>query len=204
MNFKIVISDPKTRKAYQVEKEQNQTGFIGKKIGEKISGDGIGLQGYEIEVTGGSDQQGFPMRRDVDGTGRKRILISMPPGFHPKIKGQRKRKSIRGNILSSDIMQVNVKVVKHGSKKIEELLGVKEAKKKEEDAEKEAKAEAEKKEKPKQEAPSEEKKEEAKPVKEEKKEQKDTEKKEEAKSEKAEEKMSIKKLEDAEKKEEKK
>jgi small subunit ribosomal protein S6e len=124
-NFKIVISDPKARKAYQKEVDQGASGLIGKKIGDKLSGNHLGLSGYELEVTGGSDKEGFPMRRDMEGPGRKKILLSHGPGFHPKSRGRRKRKSIRGNSISPAISQVNAKVVTYGAKSMEELLGVK-------------------------------------------------------------------------------
>lgn len=138
-NFKIVLSDPKSRKAYQKEVDQAASGLVGKKLGEKVSGDFMGLSGYEIEITGGSDKQGFPMRRDVEGQGRKKIILAMPPGFHPARKGQRKRKSIRGNTVSAEIVQINAKVVKQGAKSVEELLGKKEEKKAEEKPKEEAK-----------------------------------------------------------------
>ncbi len=138
MNFKIVISDPKTRKAYQKEIDQKISGLLGKKIGDKVSGTPFGLTGYELEITGGSDKDGFPMRRDVEGTARKRIILSSGPGFRPKKKGQRKRKSVRGNTISSEIVQVNLKIVGYGQKPIEELLGIK---KKEPEKEKKAPAE---------------------------------------------------------------
>jgi len=139
-NFKLSISDPSTRKAYKKEVDQNQSGLLGKKIREKVSGSGIGLAGYELEITGGSDKEGFPMRPDVDGPARKRILLSSPPGYHPERKGKRKRKSIRGNVVSEDTSQVNVKVVKAGPKKLEELLGTKKEEKAEAKAEKLAEA----------------------------------------------------------------
>ncbi len=159
MNFKLVISDPKTRKAYQKEIEQKASGLLGKKIGEKVSGSPFGLTGYELEVTGGSDREGFPMRKDVDGTARKRIVLSSGPGFHPKKKGQRKRRSVRGNTISPAIVQVNLKVTGYGQKSIEELLGVKkeepkEDKEKTQETQKEEKT-AEQKSAEKQEKPSE-------------------------------------------------
>jgi small subunit ribosomal protein S6e len=120
-NFKVVISDPKSKRAFQKEIEQNASGLMGRKIGDKVKGDPMGFQGYEFQVTGGSDAQGFPMRKDVDGLGRKRLLISHGPGFHPEHKGQRRRKSIRGNTVSASIAQVNVKIVAHGTKPIEQL-----------------------------------------------------------------------------------
>jgi len=126
MAFKLVVSDPKTKKSYQ--KEVSGEGLMGKKIGEKVSGHVAGLEGYELEITGGSDQDGFPMRKDFDGIGRKRILISGPPGFHPKARGQRKRKSIRGNTISDSTAQINTKAVKYGAKTLDELFGKKEEK----------------------------------------------------------------------------
>jgi small subunit ribosomal protein S6e len=151
-NFKVVISDPKSRKAYQKEIEQGQSGLLGKKIGDKVSGNHIGLSGYELEITGGSDKEGFPMRRDMDGPGRKRILLSHPPGFHPKSKGRRKRKSVRGNTISVSVSQINLKVLTHGSKSIEESLGVKkEAKEGEAPKEEKHEKKAEHAEKPKEE-----------------------------------------------------
>ncbi len=124
-NFKVVISDPKSRKAYQKEIDQSQSGLIGKKIGDKAPGSHLGLVGFELEITGGSDKEGFPMRRDFESVGRKKLLLSHPPGFHPKSKGRRKRKSIRGNTISPSISQVNMKIVVYGTKSIEESLGVK-------------------------------------------------------------------------------
>ncbi len=192
MNFKLVISDPKHKKAYQKEIDQNQAGLIGKKIGDKVPGNSIGLTGYELELTGGSDKQGFPMRRDVDGIGRKKVLLAMPPGFHPKIRGQRKRKSVRGNTVSADTSQVNLKVLTYGKEALDKLLGAKSKPKEDEAKKEEAKPEA-KAEEAKPESKVEEKKEEPKeenPAEEPKKE--DT-------AEKAEEKMGVKDLEKSEK-----
>jgi small subunit ribosomal protein S6e len=129
-NFKIVVSDPKSKKAFQKEIEQKASGFMGKRIGDKVKGDPIGLGGYEFQVTGGSDSQGFPMRRDVDGIGRKRVLLSRGTGFRTKIRGKRKRKSIRGNTISAAVSQINVKILTYGSKPLEELIGKTEKKEK--------------------------------------------------------------------------
>ncbi len=125
MSFKVVLSDPKTRRAYQKEVDEAASGLVGKKLGEQVRGDFLGLSGYELQVTGGSDKEGFPMRRDLEGIGRKKVLLSAGPGFYPKLKGQRRRRSVRGNTISNQISQVNIKVLTHGSKSIEELLGVK-------------------------------------------------------------------------------
>ncbi len=127
-NFKIVISDPKTSKSYQKEIEEHQSQLIGKKIGDKFKGDVLGLTGYELQITGGSDKDGFPMRKDVDGVARKKIVISKGVGFHSKKRGERKRRSIRGNTISTAIAQINTKVVAYGNQPIEKLLGKEEKK----------------------------------------------------------------------------
>ncbi|UCD03086.1 MAG: 30S ribosomal protein S6e [Candidatus Aenigmatarchaeota archaeon] len=139
MAFKLVVSDPKSRKSYQ--KEVSGEGIIGKKIGDKFSGSAAGLDGYELQITGGSDKDGFPMRKDVDGGGRKRILLSGPPGFHPRLEGQRKRKFIRGNTVSEDMAQVNAKVVKEGKDKLGKIFGGEKVEKPSEEPKEEAPAE---------------------------------------------------------------
>ncbi len=147
--FKFVVSDPKTRKTYQLEIDQDKAiGLIGKKLGENFNGDLIGLNGYELQLRGGTDKDGFPMHTQLHGSGRKRLVLSAPPCFHPKIKGQRRRKMVRGNTLSRDIVQINCKVVKVGKKLLVELVGKKEPKKEEKIEEK---PKEEKKEQPKKE-----------------------------------------------------
>ena len=108
MAFKLVVSDPKTRKSYQKEVSE---GLVGKKIGDKVDGKIAGLDGFELQITGGSDNDGFPMRKDVSGTARKKILVSHGTGFHARQPGMRKRMSIRGNTISEDISQINTKVL---------------------------------------------------------------------------------------------
>ncbi|HLC59107.1 MAG TPA: 30S ribosomal protein S6e [archaeon] len=122
MGIKFVISDPSTKKSHQLDVEKDKVVTIfNKKIGEDISGDHLGLHGYTLKITGGSDKDGFPMRPDVEGIGRKRILIGESIGFHPTIKGERKRRTVRGNTISEDTHQVNLKVMKAGAKSLEEL-----------------------------------------------------------------------------------
>ena len=124
-NFKVVLSDPKERKAYQKEVEQKASGLMGKKIGDMVDGGGLGLAGYKIELTGGSDTSGFPMRRDVDGAAKKNILLAGPPGFWPAHDGMRKRKSVRGNVVSEAVSQINAKVISAGAKGIAESWNIK-------------------------------------------------------------------------------
>ncbi len=142
--FKLVVSDPKTKKTYQKEVSQKESGLLNRKIGDRVKGDFLGLSGYEIEITGGSDKQGFPMRPNIQGVARKRVLLTGGPGFHPKRKGERRRKSVRGNVISQEIVQVNAKIVKYGKKKLEQIFGKKEEKPKEEKPKEEKKPEEKK------------------------------------------------------------
>jgi len=122
-DFKIVVSDPKTKKSYQVTISQDKAySLIGKKIGDRFDGSLLGLAGYELEIRGGSDKDGFPMIPSIQGPVRKKVVLSSPPGFKPRLKGQRKRKTVRGNTISADIAQINTKIVKYGSKPIEEII----------------------------------------------------------------------------------
>ncbi|MHA1594706.1 MAG: 30S ribosomal protein S6e [Candidatus Baldrarchaeia archaeon] len=124
VEMKLVISVPKTGRAYQVTLDESKCRvLIGKKIGDIVPGDPLGFPGYEFEIRGGTDKDGFPMRPDIHGGVRRRVLLSGPPGFHPKRKGERRKKTVRGNTITEDIVQVNVKVIKEGPKPIEELVG---------------------------------------------------------------------------------
>jgi small subunit ribosomal protein S6e len=122
--MQIVISDSKAGKAYKVEGKDAEANalFIGKRIGDVVDADILGLGGYALEITGGSDKQGMPMRKDVSGTVRKRILITNPPGYQQKEQGKRRRKSVRGNEISTEISQINVLIKEYGKKPLDELL----------------------------------------------------------------------------------
>lgn len=121
--MKLVISDPKNGMSHQVEiPKESEARFVGLKIGQTIDAGFAGAPGYKLEVTGGSDKEGFPMRKDIPGPRRGKFLLSAPPGFKPSDKGQRMRKTVRGNTLSDEIMQVNAKVVEYGEKPLAELF----------------------------------------------------------------------------------
>ncbi len=122
----IVISDPNTRKAYP-KKIDNPAFFIGKKIGDEVELGVIGLDGYKARITGGSDKQGFPMKRDLEGTSRIKVFVTVDSK-----KGIKKKVSRRGNQISEEIAQINLKVVKYGGKSLEELLGGEKTESKEE------------------------------------------------------------------------
>jgi small subunit ribosomal protein S6e len=119
--FKLIISQGENSHQIEVEGAESKK-FIGLKIGEEFDATPMGLAGYTLRITGGSDKNGFPMKKDVEGQRRIKSLFSGGVGFKPKRKGQRRRKTVRGNTISDDIVQINTVVVKEGAKSIEDLL----------------------------------------------------------------------------------
>ena len=117
--LKIVIGDPKTKKCYQKVISDSKA-LMGKKIGDTFKGETIDFSGYEFEITGGSDSNGFPMRKDLEGTLKKKILIAGGVGFNSKRKGMRRRKTVAANTIFEKTAQVNVKVIKNGKTPLEE------------------------------------------------------------------------------------
>ncbi|MEM5878113.1 MAG: 30S ribosomal protein S6e [Candidatus Aenigmatarchaeota archaeon] len=122
-DFKFVISDPKTKHSYPLVINQDKAiMLLNKKIGDKFDGSILGLNGYELEITGGTDKDGFPMLSSIQGAVKKKIVLSGKPGYKPILKGQRKRKTVRGNTISIDTAQINTKIVKYGSTPLDQVF----------------------------------------------------------------------------------
>ncbi len=137
--FKIIISDPETGTSKTVEVEETRTiPLIGRKISEIIDGSIMGLPGHKLQITGGSDKDGFPIRSNVHGGVRRRVMLSGGIGFNPQHKGERRRKTVRGNVITDEIVQINMKIVEKPKRPKEK----KKAKEKEEKPKKEVKREA--------------------------------------------------------------
>ena len=137
-SFKLCISDPSSGKSFQKEvKDDLARTFIGLNIGETIKGDNIEIGGYEFQITGGSDYCGFPMRKGILGQ-RKKITIYGGVGFRGDAKGIKKRKTVCGHKIYEKVSQINLKVIKQGSKKLNEIFGIDEPKKEETKKEKKA------------------------------------------------------------------
>ena len=121
MVYKVVVSDEDV--TYQLELEGNDAKVVnGLKIGDEFNGGILGLKGYKLEITGGSDKNGFPMKADVDGTRRFKSLVSGGTGFKTTKKGLRRRKTVRGNTIADDISQINVKVSQRGEQTLTEIF----------------------------------------------------------------------------------
>jgi len=149
VDYKLTINDSKTGKSYKKEFQDNDKVFQNAKIGDKVIGDAFEMSGYELEITGGSDNCGFPMRKDIP-VSRKKILTVEGVGVKLKNKGIRQRKTVCGNKITENIAQINLKILKYGKSK----LGAKETTDTPKEEEKAPKEEVPKEEKSKEEAPS--------------------------------------------------
>lgn len=133
MAYKFNIST-KDGKTYKLEGEAES--LEGKEIGMKLSGNEIhsDLAGYELEITGGTDNAGLALLSTVEGLSKKRVLLTYGTGMHKRSrkegkkkrsnftpKGLRLRKTVRGKVISPETAQVNLKVVKEGGKKLHEI-----------------------------------------------------------------------------------
>ena len=106
--FKVVVSDPRSKKTEAKEvKDAEADVLVGHKIGDVVDASTIGLG--KIMVTGGSDRAGFPMRADIMGGGKKYVLLTAGVGLKTAEEGMKKRKLVRGNTITEEIYQVNVK-----------------------------------------------------------------------------------------------
>lgn len=124
--FKIIVSDPETGKSRAVEVEgARAVPLVGRRLGEVVDGSAVGMSGYKLRVTGGSDKDGFPMRPNVHGGVRVSVILSEGVGFHPSRAGERQRKTLRGNVITEEIVQINMKVVEKPKKKEKKEKGKK-------------------------------------------------------------------------------
>jgi len=107
-----VLAEIFRSKAFQITiSGEKASVFLGKKIGDVVDASIVGITGKKLLITGGSDFAGFPMIPTLPGSGKRALLLSGPPGFHPKEKGERRRKMVRGNTISDEIVQINTKLV---------------------------------------------------------------------------------------------
>ena len=115
--FKIIVSDPQTGTSKVVELEEARAApFIGRRIGETMDGAVVDLPATKVQIKGGSDKDGVPMRPDVHGGVRRKVVLSGGVGFNPTKGGERRRKAVRGNIITDEIVQLNLKIVEQPAK----------------------------------------------------------------------------------------
>lgn len=124
--FTVVVGDPESGASYQLEAEdQDANRFLGRSIGEEVEGSSVGLDGYTLEITGGSDEAGRPLNDSVAGANLREILMTgRQTGYKPTRDGERRRITVRGREVSDAVAQVNAAIVGRGDADVEELLGL--------------------------------------------------------------------------------
>ena len=118
----LIVSNPADGTSQRVELDDQQLrALYGTRIGQVIEGAVAGMQGYKIKLTGGTDKDGIPMRPDVHGSAKARVVLSGGVGYKPKDKGDKKRKVVRGNTVSTETTFLNFTIVEapKGRKKAE-------------------------------------------------------------------------------------
>ena len=121
--MKFNIANPATgaQKLIDIEDERKYRAVYEKKMSDEISGDPLGdeFKGYVFRITGGNDKQGFPMKQGVLVPQRVRLLLSDGHScYRARRTGERKRKSVRGCIVGSDITVLSLVIVKQGDNEI--------------------------------------------------------------------------------------
>jgi small subunit ribosomal protein S6e len=109
--FKIVISDSNGRSVSQELKDKVTYPLLGLRIGDVIDSNVVGIDGGKMQITGGSDKSGTPMRPDLHGGVKKYILLARGIGMRNRNPGIRLRKLIRGNMVTEEIYQLNCKLL---------------------------------------------------------------------------------------------
>jgi small subunit ribosomal protein S6e len=118
--FKVIVSDPEAGTSKVVELEEARAvPFIGRKIGETVDGAVVDLPAHKLQIMGGSDKDGVPMRPSVHGGVRRNVVLSGGTGFNPQDKGERRRKTVRGNVVTDEIVQINTKIIEKPKKSAE-------------------------------------------------------------------------------------
>jgi len=121
--MKFNIANPATgaQKLIDIDDEKRYRVFYDKRISQEVPGDSLGDEwtGYIFRITGGNDKQGFPMKQGILVPHRVRLLLSDGHScYRIRRTGERKRKSVRGCIIASDIAVLSLVIVKQGDKDI--------------------------------------------------------------------------------------
>jgi len=121
--MKLNISFPpfRSQKLIEVDDERKLRAFYDKRISEEVNAEILGdeWKGYVFKISGGHDKQGFSMKQGVLTNNRVRLLLDGTSGhYHPDRPGERRRKSVRGCIVGSDLAVIALVVVRRGPQDI--------------------------------------------------------------------------------------
>ncbi|MFH1682265.1 MAG: S6e family ribosomal protein [Candidatus Woesearchaeota archaeon] len=133
--FKLVLNRKDGKSFQKVVKDKEAEFFLKKRMGQKVDGKDIGMEGYELLISGGSDNCGFPMRKGIQERRKWINVTGSTIGFCGKDRnknkqpGLRTKKTVCGELVDSKIVQINLRVLKEGKEKLGEEQKAEEAKK---------------------------------------------------------------------------
>jgi len=121
--MKLNISYPVTgcQKMIEIDDERKLRAFYDKRMCAEVEGEVLGddFKGYVFKISGGNDKQGFPMKQGVLTASRVRLLMREGVScYRQRKRGEMKRKSVRGCIVSQDIGVLALVIVKKGDAEI--------------------------------------------------------------------------------------
>ena len=125
--MKVVFSDTKTGRSAQLQLEEDKAGtLMNMKMHDVVDGSILGLSGYKLKITGGSDKSGFPMDGSISGPLKTKVLKRV--SMSGRDKGMYRRSTVCGNTISANTELVNMVITEYGDKPTSELFPDKEKK----------------------------------------------------------------------------
>ncbi|XP_032960847.1 40S ribosomal protein S6-like [Rhinolophus ferrumequinum] len=121
--MKLNISFPATgcQKLIEVDDECKLHTFYEKHMATEVAADALGEEwkSYVVRISGGNDEQGFPMKQGVLTHGRVHLLLSKGHScYKPRRTGERKCKSVQRCIVDANLNVLNLVIIKKGEKDI--------------------------------------------------------------------------------------
>ncbi|CEH12861.1 40s ribosomal protein s6 [Ceraceosorus bombacis] len=120
---KLNFANPATgaQKSFEIDDEHKTRVFYERRMGQEVDISQLGeeFKGYVVRIGGANDKQGFPAKQGVLAPNRVRLLLGAGDScYRQRRTGERRRKSVRGCIMGSDIQAYHLIIVKQGEKEI--------------------------------------------------------------------------------------
>merc|ERR1711939_153561 len=127
MKFNIAYPVSGAQKMYNIDDEHKWGKLVDRRMGSEFDGEILGeeFKGYVFKITGGCDNDGFPMKQGISIKGRVRLILEPDSiDFVCRKDGAHRRKAVRGCIIGTDISVLSLVIVKKGDNELEGLTDV--------------------------------------------------------------------------------
>merc|ERR1712151_1444651 len=124
MKFNVSYPVTGAQKMFNIDDEHKWGKLVDRRMGNEFEGEILGdeFKGYIFKITGGCDNDGFPMKQGILVKGRVRLILEPESvGFICRKDGAHRRKAVRGCIVGTDISVLSLAIVKKGDAEIEGL-----------------------------------------------------------------------------------